>query len=477
MSSQTPGLGRAIRRALFWSTASVLVLRFYNFGLGIALARILAPSEFGTYAVALTVQNVLITVANLGLGTQLIRSDDFERDAPPVALFGLLSGGLLGGLVTALAVPIAHGMGNPESALAIALFGPTLLLSGLETVPMALLSRELRQRSQLVVSLVDYTVGGAISVTLALQGLGAAGLAIGFLIANTCTTIALFVVTRRRPKFRWDSHAMGAAARFGTPIAIGMLVSALSASAAVPVIANISNQIHVAYYTLAMNIATWPTSTVGQVVRSVALPAFARMQHHDPTEVLRYAVRVTWLLIAPAGILLGVLAHPLIVTVYGQHWASAAPSLAGLAAFSVTRVIFDVFTGFLQAHGDSRSTMTIQIAWVLVLIPALVVGTELNEIVGPALAQTIVPLVVGLPLYIVALRRLGVRTRGIVADLGPITASAIAAGAVAAGVDRVVPGEWQSFVAASAAAGVLYVALQHRALLTTVRSSRPAVAS
>ncbi len=56
---------------------------------GIVLARLLAPEQFGVYAVALTVQSILITVADLGLSADLIRSDEPERIAPTVATLGL----------------------------------------------------------------------------------------------------------------------------------------------------------------------------------------------------------------------------------------------------------------------------------------------------------------------------------------------------------------------------------------------------
>ncbi|GAP55560.1 polysaccharide biosynthesis protein [Arthrobacter sp. Hiyo6] len=89
------GLGRLIGRGLAWSSVSSLVLRLGSFAVGIVLARILAPEEFGVFAVALTVQAVVMTLADLGMSTDLIRSEDPGRKAPTVASLGLASGALL----------------------------------------------------------------------------------------------------------------------------------------------------------------------------------------------------------------------------------------------------------------------------------------------------------------------------------------------------------------------------------------------
>ena len=86
------GLTQQIRRGLAWSSLNNLVLRAGSFLVGIVLARLLTPEQFGVYAIALTVQAVLMTLADLGLSADLVRSDDPERRAPSVGLLGLVSG-------------------------------------------------------------------------------------------------------------------------------------------------------------------------------------------------------------------------------------------------------------------------------------------------------------------------------------------------------------------------------------------------
>src|SRR5690606_30327506 len=84
-----PPLGREVGRGLGWSTLSNLVLRVGNFVVSLIMARLIAPEEFGVFAVALTVWSVLSTLAEFGLGSDLVRARDPQRRIPTVATLGL----------------------------------------------------------------------------------------------------------------------------------------------------------------------------------------------------------------------------------------------------------------------------------------------------------------------------------------------------------------------------------------------------
>ena len=127
-------LGSLAARGAVWSGLGTIVLRLGGLVVGIILARTLTPEQFGVYAIALTVQAILMTVADLGLSADLIRSEDPDRIAPTVATLGLVSGTVL--TVGALwgSGGLAEVLGSPQAAPAIALLSFTLLLGGATTL-------------------------------------------------------------------------------------------------------------------------------------------------------------------------------------------------------------------------------------------------------------------------------------------------------------------------------------------------------
>src|SRR4051794_1113785 len=66
-------LATTARRALWWSIANNLVGRVGTTLVGIVLARILVPEDYGMYAVALVALNGLLSVNELGVSLAVVR--------------------------------------------------------------------------------------------------------------------------------------------------------------------------------------------------------------------------------------------------------------------------------------------------------------------------------------------------------------------------------------------------------------------
>ena len=95
---------------------AALMLRMGSLVVGIILARPPAPEAFGVYAIGLTVQAILLTLADLGMSVDLVRAPDPARRAPTVATISLVSGIVLAGLMSLSAKPVATVMGAPSAA-------------------------------------------------------------------------------------------------------------------------------------------------------------------------------------------------------------------------------------------------------------------------------------------------------------------------------------------------------------------------
>jgi lipopolysaccharide exporter len=473
VSTTATSLDRAVRSGLKWSAANSLVLRLCSLLLGILLARILTPEEFGTFAVALTVQTLVMSLGDLGLGTQLIRTRDFEGSAPTIAALGALSGLALAGAMVAFSPWIATVMGSPDSAAAIAVLGVTVAFGGLGVVPFALIQREIRQRLLLLITAADFLVSTSVTLTLVLiADQGALGLAIGRLAGQTTATLLMFLLTKRRPTYAWDPSQMVTAARFGLPIAGANVLSWATLGLPTAVIARDAGAAQLGLYVLAFNVSSWPMTALGQAVRSVALPGFSRTLDGDQVIVLRRSLRLTWTVALPVGVALAVLAEPLILTLYGAPWRGAWTVLAVLGVFGSLRVAFDMFASFLLAHGQPRRIFVVQTTWFAMLLPALLVGVRFGGILGAALAQLFVVVLVALPLYLQGLRRVGISLRVIARPLVRPTLATSAAAAAGWAVTVVTPAPAIDLVVGGLVGAVVYAGVMHRQLLDDVHANR-----
>jgi len=457
----THGLAGAVRRGLGWSVVSNVVLRAGSLSVGIALARLLSPGEFGAYAVALTVQAVLMTLADLGLSADLIRSDDAERRAPTVATLGLVSGVSLATLMILTAGPIASSLGSTASTSAIQVLALTLVLSGLGVVPYARLNRAFQQQRLFAVSMTDFVVSTTVTIALVLADVGIMSIAIGRVLGQGLALALQFRLAGVRPRFGFDRSLGRSAVAFGLPVALANLLSWALLNIDTVVVARGLGQVELGFYVLAFNISTWPMSVLGQVVRSVALPAFARADRASgrPDPTLALGVRLSWALGVPTGAFLALLAGPLVVFVYGGAWERSAVVLAPLAVFGALRVLFDLLATYLLARGRAGTTLVIQLAWFVTLVPAVVVGMRTHGLVGVGWAHVVVGVAVILPAYLVAVARAGADLSAVAAALWPPLLFAVPALAVAVLVGSAGEGALLDLLAAGLAGGATYLLL------------------
>jgi PST family polysaccharide transporter len=451
--------GSKVRRALAWSTVNNLVVRLGNFGVGILLARLLAPSEFGIFAVALTVQTIVVTFAELGMSSDLIRNGDIDRRAGTVTTVAAINGGLLALSMSLLATPIASLLGSAQAAPTVRVMSLTLVLAGLSVVPYAKLQREFRQSTQLGLDAISLVLGTLATVGLYALGFGAMALAISRVFAQLTVCVMQYVVTRTRPQLGFDRSVAISLVRFGLPLASANLLSWVVMNVDYMVVGGMAGALTLGYYMLAFNISSWPMTALGQAIRSVALPGFAQLgDSRRQAASFGSAVALSWAAALLVGVLLSSLAKTVVPLVYGAKWMLATQALAGLAFFGALRVVFDLAATFLIAVGATRPVLLVQVIWVIVLGPAMAVGVQTNGLSGAGWAHVVVSVLVVLPVYVVLLRRHQVGLWLLVRHLMVPTLCAVPAVATGLFVARHIDSLVLALFAGGAAATVVYLA-------------------
>ncbi len=417
-----------VSRSLGWSTGGNLVLRVGNVLVSILVARLLAPDEYGVFAVALTVWTVLGTLAEFGLGSDLVRSPDPERRAPTVATLGLLTGVGFGALMAAGAEPVAGMFGAPEADSVVRLMAVSLVLFGFTIVPAAMMQREFQQGRIFAINLVGLLASAATTAALALDGYGALALAWAQVVNQAVVVVLQYAVTRRRLVLGLDRVVACESLAFCGPLALANLLSWVLLSVDNLIVAQISGTVALGLYVIAFNVSSWPMNAVGQAVRVVALPAFAR---HDATaraRALEHLGGPVWSVALLLGLGLATLAEPVVRTLYGDRWRAAATALVGLALFGALRVVFDLLVTYLIAAGQSRRVLVVQVVWLVVMVPSMWWGVGRYGLAGAGAVHVVVAVVVVLPVYLWCLARTGVRVGAFLAGCVRPTVLAVPVG-------------------------------------------------
>ncbi|UZX05688.1 oligosaccharide flippase family protein [Arthrobacter sp. CDRTa11] len=466
-------LRSVIGSGLAWSTVNSLLLRLGSFAVGIFLARLLAPEQFGVFAVALTVQAVLITLADLGMSTDLIRSDNAkaEAKAPTVATLALISGATMTAVMAASAQGLADLMGSGQAGPVIGVMAFSLTLAGLGVVPYAALQRRFAQKKLFIIALVEFLVGTALTIALILAGWGVMGLAAARIVSQSVTLILQFRLSGEKVRFGFDPSMAPGILRYGIPVAGANMLSWALLNADNVAISRLAGPVALGFYFLAFNVSNWPMSALGQVVRSISIPAFARLASGRQDKSLAAVMGPVWAVSLLAGLMLTVLAAPLVELIYGEKWLPAAAVLAWLGIFGALRTLFDLGASYLLARGAAHATFLVQVVWLAALVPALLAGVQLAGIAGAAIAHLTIALLVVCPAYALSLRAHGSDLRAVAVRLWPPVAAAVPAGAAAVGMIALQPTALGGLLAGGAAGGAVYSLLLFRWFRQRVREA------
>ena len=438
MSSQEEAAGTATSiaakagRGLRWSLAATVATKIGSFAMGLALARLLTPDDFGVYAIALAATGFLMHVNDVGLIAAVVHWRGRLSDIAPTATVMAAGTSVLIYLVFWFGAPgFAALAGSPEAAPTVRLLTLTVVIDGITAIRVAALQRTFQQSKIAMANMAGFAVQAPVAIILAVGGAGAYSFVVGQLAQAAVTGAVVFWWARLPILLALDRATAKALLRYGLPAAAGLGVEALLMNADYTVVGRLLGATALGYYLLAFNISSWVASTLGTAIRYVSVAGFARLSEQEDrlSDGVRQAVSVLVLAVLPVVTVMSVLAAPLVALLYGPRWAPAASALTFLMLFALIRLLTGLALDVLMATGATRTALAVNAVWAVALVPALVVGTRLDGIRGTAVSHVLTGTVIALPIFALALHRAGVHLRPIGRGLvRPLLAAMVAAG-------------------------------------------------
>src|SRR4029453_4959317 len=172
-------------RAFVISVLNAVVTRLGTIAIGIALARLLGPEQFGTYAVAFVALMAVLSFNELGVSLAIVRwpGDPKEIAATVTTISTACSIVLFAGSYM-MAPYFTAAMGNEAATDVVRALAFCIVLNGLVATPAAVLQRNFRQGQRMIIDQVNVWLGAGVSLVLVIMGMGAMSLAVGRVLAS-----------------------------------------------------------------------------------------------------------------------------------------------------------------------------------------------------------------------------------------------------------------------------------------------------
>ena len=373
----TESLKNKTVKGVGWSFIDNLSSSGITFLVGLVLARLLTPSEYGIMAILTIFIAVSNSIVDSGFSNALIRKTDARRvDYNTVFLFNLLVSGLLYVVLFLAAPAISWFFKEPLLVEVMRVIGWVLVINALAIIPRTLFVKEVNFKTQTKVSLIASISSGVIGIGMALAGLGVWSLVGQQLSRQLLNTLFLWIYCTWRPAWEFSMQSFKELFGFGSKILLSGLLNTIFNEIYSLVIGRCYTSAQLGQYTRANQFNQIFSSNLTTVIQRVSYPVLSSIQ--DESERLREAYRKvikSTMLISFACMLgLAAVARPLILILIGEKWLPAVGFLQIICFSGMFYPLHAINLNILQVKGRSDLFLRLEIIKKIIAVGPLVLG-------------------------------------------------------------------------------------------------------
>ncbi|HYB24325.1 MAG TPA: oligosaccharide flippase family protein, partial [Solirubrobacteraceae bacterium] len=357
--SQPPEqLRDAAAHGIRWSAIARPTIEIVQLASIVVLARLIAPAEFGRYAIALIAQEVTYVIGGAGLSDGLIQRKQLDREHLQAGMaIALLTGiGLTAVTFVAANLVVSPVFGH-KTAVFVRMMSPLGLLAALNAVPISILARRMDFRRLSEVEVCTTVLRVAASVALAIVGLGGEALVLGIVIGSLLGMMFAWVSAppplprlRRQPARELLSYA--------APVSLASISWVGFGNVAFAIVGARLGPLQNGYYFRAYTLAVEYQRKLAIVMDKVGLPVLARSRNTtEVARLYRQMARMLTIIIFPLLVVLAITAPVLVPFAFGSRWDAAVAPTQILALGGAAAVLFNAVATVFKATARTGALM------------------------------------------------------------------------------------------------------------------------
>ena len=423
----------AVASGIAWGSIARIVQVAAQFAATAALARLLAPTDFGVVSMAAVFLAMANALADFGVRSYVIHRPSLDQTEIETAKAVSLILGF--GVFTAAALaawPLAWFFREPRLAPVVVVQALVYIVTSAGAVPSALLIRRLGFRrmalSEVAASLTYVTT----AVVLAGAGVGYWSLVLGRVASSLA---GLLVVAHRAGSMMPRSPSverMGSMARFGGAVTGTGILTQVDENFDNIVVGRFLGAELLGVYAVGYNVAALPQRYLAYLVAGVANPVVARAEPAALSAAIQKYARYQVLGPGAVAVGLSIMAPEVTEILLGSRWAEAAPLIRLMGLSTAMLALGTVIGGSLVSRGAVKPLFAFHAAKLAATVLGVLAGLRFGMVgvAGGFLVATSASVLLGLRHVEARLRVSGVLR----ACFGP--GAVVAAAALAAWASR-----------------------------------------
>ena len=379
-----------------WSAFGTFSAQGISFIIGIILARILMPSDYGLIGMLAVLFAVSQLVVEGGFSNALIQKiDRNEDDYSTIFYFNLLVSIFIYLILYFTAPLIAQFYDTPELTLLTRVLSLNIPIGSLAIVQQARFKIILDFKTPALITVLSVAISGSIGVFLAYSGFGVWALVVQSLSWTILRTLLFFIFNKWLPKLIFSRASFKQLFGFSSKLLIAGLVATIVNNLNAILIGKLFSPKDVGFYTRARQFPELLSGTITSILQGVTYPILTSLQNDRERMVSVYGrlMRITVFFVMPLLTMLALLAEPFIRLFLTEKWMPVVPLIQWLCFARMITPISALNMNILNAVGRSDlflkvdlSKLPMAIVTLLVTVPfginVVVIGNFFTSLVS-----------------------------------------------------------------------------------------------
>lgn len=363
-------------KGVFWNAIEKIAVKGGAFIIGVILARILSPSDYGLIgmlAIFIALSNVFI---ESGFAKALIQNQDCNDIDYSTAFVTNVIISIVIYILLYIAAPYIASFYNEPTLMKITrVLSINFVLGAFNIVHRAKLMAKVDFRSLAIINFGGTLVGGSIGITMAYMNYGVWALVFQT-ITSTLAMMFLFpFFTKWTPSLKFATDSFNRLYNFGSKLLVAGVMATIVDNITTILIGRFYKSGTLGYYTRATQYSDLAAYTINDVFNTVTFPVLSSLQNDKDRLVKVYSRTLfyTTFFTFPFLVLFALLAEPIVIIMLTDKWLPCVPLLQVLCIARMFTPISSVNMNLLNAVGRSDLFMKLD----LYKIPFILLATIL----------------------------------------------------------------------------------------------------
>ena len=446
-------------QGLFWGFLSSGGMQLLNLIIGIFLARLLSPGEYGIVGMLAIFTLLANNLQESGFGVALVNIKDITHNDYNSVFWFNTAMSLLLYLILFLCAPLIAAFFHQPCLVSLSRFiFLGIIFAAVGISPNAMLVRSLKMKEKAITSLSALVISGTVGVIMAFKGFSYWSLATQQVLYNVVICIGRFYYTRWCPTFKVDFTPVKKMFSFSYKVLITAVLTTINNNVLTVIFGRLFPAQAVGNFTQANKWNTMANQLVTNTVAQVAQPVLTRVTDDNERQrrIFGKMLRFTAFLSFPALFGLALVAPQVILLAIGDKWVNSIPLLQILCISGAFIPLYTIYQNLFLSQGKSGTYMWLTIGQIALMLVAVLACHSMG-IKAMVIAFACINVLWLLAWQVFAYRLIGYRFLTMLRDLLPFMLIALAVMVLTYFVTRYITNMWMLLAARLLVAVALYI--------------------